>query len=183
MSLAVATRYANALVDVVMSSRGSMQPAAIAANLRDLEAAVESSSELRNALITPAITPARKKAVMGRICDILDVHPLVRNFVFIIVRNRRADLFPRIRRAFERLLDERTGMVRAEISSASELNPALRPDLEAQLSRLTGKQVKCSYTIDPTLLGGVVARIGSTVYDGSVRGQLETLRRELSTGA
>lgn len=183
MSLAAATRYANALVDVVMSSQGSMEPAAIAGNLRDIEAAVAGSNELRSVLITPAISPTQKKAVMGRICDMLDVHPLVRNFVFIVVRNRRSGLFPQIRDAFERLLDERTGMARAEISSASELNPALRPVLEAQLSRLTGKHVKCSYTIDPALLGGVVARIGSTVYDGSVRGQLETLRRELSTGA
>ncbi|HUQ91352.1 MAG TPA: ATP synthase F1 subunit delta [Bryobacteraceae bacterium] len=183
MSLAVATRYANALAGAVIDSKGSLEPAAAVEQLRSLENAIESSHELRNALISPAIEFTRKKAIAGRLCDIIGMNRLVRNFVFIVVRNRRAGLLPQIREAFERQMDERVGVVRAEVASAFELTPPSREGLEAQLSRFTGKRVRAHYTVDGSLVGGVVARIGSTVYDGSVRGRLETLRRKLSAGA
>ena len=71
------------------------------------------------------------------------------------------------------LLDERLGFVRAEVASARDLDDAQRAALEAELSRLAGKKAKLTFTIDPALIGGVVARVGSIVYDGSVRGQLD----------
>ena len=108
---------------------------------------------------------------------------MVRNFVTIVVRKRRANLFGQIRTAFEKVLDERTGVLEAKVASASPLSDASQQALEGQLSRLTGKKVRAIYSVDPELLGGVTARIGSTVYDGSVRGQLESLRRKLTAGA
>ncbi len=79
-------------------------------------------------------------------------------------------------------LDERLGYVRADVSSAHSLSEMQRANLEAQLSRLAGKKAKLKFTTDPALLAGVMARVGSTVYDGSVRGQLERLRARLANG-
>lgn len=183
MSLAVATRYANALVDVVIKSQGALQPEVVVAQLRAIEQAVESSSDLRNVLLSPAIPLVKKNAIMGRLADQLGAHALVKNFLLIVVRNRRGNLFAQIRGAFERGMDARTGVVKAEVVSAAELNAPARASLEAQLARMTGKRVRCLYSTDQALVGGAIARIGSTVYDGSVRGQLETLRRKLSTSA
>ena len=83
--------------------------------------------------------------------------------------------------SFELIMDERLGFARAEISSARELTEAQRTALSAQLAQLTGKQIRMRFAVDESLIGGAVARIGSTVYDGSVRGQLQTLERRLST--
>jgi F-type H+-transporting ATPase subunit delta len=83
--------------------------------------------------------------------------------------------------AFENLADQRLGFVRADVASATEMPEAQRKVLEAQLSRLAGKKTRLRYTTDPSLVAGVVAKIGSTVYDGSVRGQLERLRLKLGS--
>ena len=79
----------------------------------------------------------------------------------------------------ELLLDERLGYVRADVSTAKELSDSQRANLEAQIAKLAGKKAKLKFSTDPTLVAGVVARVGSTVYDGSVRGQLEQLRTKL----
>ena len=85
-----------------------------------------------------------------------------------------------IREAFELQLDERMGFVRAEVTSAAELGSPQQANIEGELARLTGKQMRLRFAVDAELLGGVTARIGSTVYDGSLRGQLQRLRRELT---
>lgn len=182
MSLAVATRYANALADVVLSSKGAIDPQNILGQLRALESIIESSADLRNVLQSPAVATAKKGAVLSRIADSLAMDKLVRNFVFLVVRNRRGILLPQMRAAFEKVLDERSGMVKVDVTSAAAISPESRARLEAELARMTQKHVRCSYSVDAGLLGGAVARIGSLVYDGSVRGQLETLRRKLAAG-
>jgi F-type H+-transporting ATPase subunit delta len=166
-----------------MRSGGRVQPEAAVNHLRDLDSAVRGSLDLRNVLASPAIAVERKNAVMGRLCDALGMDRLLKNFVFVMVRKRRSGMLTQIREAFERLLDERIGVVKAQVSSAQEISAGSRASLEAQLSRVTGKRVRAHYAVDPALLGGVTARIGSTVYDGSVRGQLEVLRRKLMAGA
>ncbi|MBI3207592.1 MAG: ATP synthase F1 subunit delta [Candidatus Solibacter usitatus] len=182
MSLAVASRYANALVDAVLGSQGQAEPAAVIQQLLAIENAIEQTADFRNILLSPAVTASQKHKLMERLCGMLEVHRLVRNFIFVVVRNRRANLIPQIRSAFERLLDERVGIQRAEVTSAGVLDDAARAALEAQLTRIGGRKVRCQYSVNPELLGGVVARMGSTLYDGSVRGQLETLRRKLVAG-
>lgn len=182
MSLALASRYANALLDVVLASKERIEPQAVISQLRSLEALVASSPDFRNVLQSPAVPLKKKNAVMGRLCDMLAMDRLVRNFVFIVVRKRRGSLFPLIRGAIERLLDERTGIMKAEVSSAVDLSPGSKAAVEAQLARIAGKSVRCQYSVDAGLLGGVLARMGSTLYDGSVRGQLDALRRKLAGG-
>jgi F-type H+-transporting ATPase subunit delta len=97
-----------------------------------------------------------------------------------VIDHRRVGILGDILQAFEHQIDERLGFVRAEISSAAPLNDNLSAGLESELSKLTGKSMRLKFGVDPELLGGVVARIGSTVYDGSVRGELRELGRKLA---
>jgi F-type H+-transporting ATPase subunit delta len=178
---AVATRYANALADVVSSGTSPIRPEAALEELRAFESALKSSVELQNALISPAVPVGRKRAVVGRIGDMLNISRIVRNFLFVLVDHRRIATLTDILHSFELIMDERLGFARAEISSALELTEAQRTALSAQLAQLTGKRIRMRFAVDESLIGGAVARIGSTVYDGSVRGQLHTLERRLST--
>jgi F-type H+-transporting ATPase subunit delta len=178
---AVATRYANALADVVSAGSSAIPPEEALKELRAFEGALRESGELVNALITPSVPNARKRAVVARIADRLAISRIVRNFLFVLVDHRRIASFSEILHSFELILDERLGFARAEVSSARELTEAQRAALNEQLTRLTGKRIRMHFAVDESLIGGAVARIGSTVYDGSVRGQLHALERRLST--
>jgi F-type H+-transporting ATPase subunit delta len=180
MSLAVASRYANALADVALGSKGAIDPEAAVSQLRSLDALIHGSPDLKNIFLSPAVSSRDKGKVVWRLAESLGMNKLVRNFVHLVVRNRRANLLPQILSSFEKVLDERAGMAKVEVASALPLTDPARAGLESQLARYTGKRVRCNYSVDPSLIGGVVARIGSRVYDGSVRGQLEILRRRLS---
>ena len=180
MPSAVAHRYARALVDIVMASGSPLKPEDTVTQLAAVEALIRESPELRTALLTPAIQNSRKRAVMAKLLDELGAAPLIRNFVYVVIDHRRIAAIADIREAFELQLDERLGFVRAEISSAATLNEQLGAGLEAELAKLTGKRMRLHFDVDPDLLGGVVARIGSTVYDGSVRGELRQLGRRLA---
>jgi F-type H+-transporting ATPase subunit delta len=177
---AVATRYANALADVVTAGASALRPQDAVAELRSFQAAVAESPELHNALITPAVPVGRKRAVVGRIAGVMELSRITHNFLLVLIDHRRIALLAGIVEAFEVVLDERLGFARAQVSSAAELNEAQRGVLNAQLEHLTGKRIRARFDVDQTLIGGVVARIGSTVYDGSVRGQLQTIERHLS---
>jgi F-type H+-transporting ATPase subunit delta len=163
------------------SSAAQADPAAITAQLRTVDDLIASSNELKIALASPAVTPSRKRAVMARLLVPMNVSAQVRNFLFVVIDHRRVHELKSIIEAFENLADERLGFVRADVSSATEMPEAERKALEAQLSRLAGKKTRLRYTTDPALVAGVVAKVGSTVYDGSVRGQLERLRIKLGS--
>ena len=178
----VANRYAKALVDVIAEPGSNIDPAKTLGELRTIAAIITESNDLRNALLSPAVTPARKRAVIARLIEPMGVSKQVRNFLFVVISHRRIHEFASIIEAFEVQLDERLGYVRADVSSAHSLSEMQRANLEAQLSRLAGKKAKLKFTTDPALLAGVMARVGSTVYDGSVRGQLERLRARLANG-
>jgi F-type H+-transporting ATPase subunit delta len=100
--------------------------------------------------------------------------------VYVVIDHRRIGIIDEISDAFDLLLDERLGFVRAEVVSAAPLNQRRSAEIESELSSLTGKRMRLRFAVDAALLGGVSARIGSKVYDGSVRGQLEQLRRQLT---
>jgi len=175
---AVATRYANALADVITDGGAGL--AGVPRELGSFEAAMQASPELQNALITPAVPAGRKKAVVSRVGDVLGLSKISRNFLFVLVDKRRITSLSAILHSLDLILDERMGFARAEVSSARELSEPQRAALTAELERLTGKRIRMHYAVDGALIGGVVARIGSTVYDGSVRGQLQTLERKLT---
>ncbi|MCC6862542.1 MAG: ATP synthase F1 subunit delta [Bryobacterales bacterium] len=179
MAAALAKRYAGALVDVVTGPKSEVDPQNASAQLRRVEETFRASDELRNALSSPAVPPARKRAVVSRMAEMLGVSRSVRNFLLVLIDHRRVGLLAEIAEAFDVLLDERLGVARAQVTAARELSDAQKARLQQELSRLTGRPVRLRYAVDPQLIGGVVARIGSTVYDGSVAGQLEALNRRL----
>jgi len=180
MASAAANRYARALVDVVMAPGSPLKPEDAVGQLRAATQIIEQSPELRNALLTPAIQTSRKRAVMAKLLGETSTSQLIRNFIFVIIDHRRIGIIGDIREAFERLLDERLGFVQAQVTSAASLDERRSAGVETELSHLTGKRMRLRFAVDTELLGGVVARIGSTVYDGSLRGQLQQLRRQLT---
>lgn len=157
-----------------------LEPGRAVMELRSFEQVFASSVELRNALISPAIASARKKSVISRLAERLGLSRVMRNFLFVLVDNRRTAEVSPITESFEVLLDERLGFARGDVTSAQELAEQQRASLTAELSNISGKRLKLRFFVDPNLIGGVVARIGSTVYDGSIRGQLNALGQKLS---
>jgi len=161
---------------VVTEPGSGIEPQVALEQLRQVAAMIAGSEDLRNALLSPAVSPSRKRAVVARL---IDVHAKIRNFLYVVIDHRRVHEIPSMVEAFDVLLDEHLGFVRAEVSSAKALNDGQKSALETQLTRMAGKKAKLKYQTDPGLVAGVVARVGSKVYDGSVRGQLERLRGTL----
>jgi F-type H+-transporting ATPase subunit delta len=170
-------QYANALADIVLE-QGAAEPAR--KQLADFEAAYAESAELRNFLASPAATRQEKHGVIEKIIARLGASKIIRNFLFVIVDNQRAQLLPEIVAAFEQVLMERQGIEQAEVVSPAELNNTQKSTLLQTLERLTGKRIQAKYTLEAGLIGGVVVRIGDTIYDGSLRKKLNVLRARLA---
>jgi len=119
--------------------------------------------------------------VIGKIAARLGAGNAFRNFLLVVSDNRRTGLLPEIASAFHSVLLERMGVAEAQVTSAAELTAGQKKQLNAALERLTGKKVEARYSLAPALMGGAVVRIGSTVYDGSVREQLDRLRARLAS--
>jgi F-type H+-transporting ATPase subunit delta len=177
---ALASRYASALVDVATGPKSGVDPHQLLRELRGFEEVLAASAELRTALTSPSVPPARKRAVVGGIGEKLGITRVARNFLFVLTDHRRIAMLTEVLEAFDLLSDERLGFTRAEISSARELDQRQRDAVWQEFERRTGKKVRMRFSVDRGLLGGLVARIGSTVYDGSVRGQLQALGKRLA---
>jgi F-type H+-transporting ATPase subunit delta len=147
--------------------------------LHSFGAILASSAELRHALASPAVSSARKRTVISRIADQLQLSQIARNFLYVLNSHRRLDALEAVLESFDVLSDERLGFTRAHVTSAQELDAGQRSALEAELAKLTGKRVRLKFATDPGLIGGLVARIGSTVYDGSLKRRLQSLGRQL----
>jgi F-type H+-transporting ATPase subunit delta len=182
ISSSVVNRYANALADVILSPGSDVKPAEAVEQLRSFDVTVQGSSALRSVLASPAIPVARKRAVIKEIAERLGLSRIVRNFVLVLGDHHRAAGLSQMVDAFEVLFDERLGFVRADVKSAFELNTGQQGEVTTQLSRLAGAKVKARFVVDQDLIGGVAAKIGSRVYDGSVRGQLAEMRKRLVSG-
>src|ERR1700733_8541214 len=152
---AVAARYANALADVVSAPNSALEPQDAVKELRAFEAVLAQSHDLREVLHTPAITGSRKKAVVGRIADLLKLSRISRNFLLVLIGHRRIVLLGEILATFEIVLDERMGYIRAEIASASAMGDAQRAQINAELEKLTGKLIRAAWSVDESLIGGV----------------------------
>jgi len=180
-SSAVVTRYANALADVVMGGAAvGIQPGDASAQLQAFAQLVQDSHDLRNALISPSVSLARKRAVISRLADAQGVARVIRNFLLVLSDHRRLDALSEVAAKFVTVVDERLGFARADIQSALPLRPQQQNALVLKISQLTGKNVRPTWQVNPELLGGVVVNVGSKVYDGSVRGQLAAIGRKLS---
>ena len=180
MALAVASRYARALADLVFDTRRSIDPEGVAAELAAFEADLAESADLRSVLLSPAVSPVRKRAVVARLVERAGISRLVRNFICVLIDHRRIAILPEIRQAFHELVNERLGLVEVRIEVARELSQEQRAKVEQRLTRISDRKVRPKFATDEQLIGGMVARIGSKIYDGSVRGQLQALRRRLT---
>jgi len=175
----VTNTYARAFADAVFS--GHHDPAKTLEEAQAVAELVAGSRELRAVWETPSITAEQKRAVLDAIVARQGISRTVRNFMAVLIDHRRVNFLGPIVKQFEQELNQRLGFTEVEITSAHELNQAERSTLEVQMEKLTGKKVRARYSRDESLLGGAVVKVGSTIYDGSVNGQLERIKQALST--
>ncbi|HYR86270.1 MAG TPA: ATP synthase F1 subunit delta [Terriglobia bacterium] len=174
MSVA-ANRYARALMDV-------LYPESAEAGLEQLEsfnALLKDQPDGRRLLENPTFAGDRRKRLLKEISDALGLDRRVANFVGILTDRNRLSLLDELIVTYQKLLDERMGIVRAIIKAARPLDASEQRKLSGKLEQVTGKQVRMEIAVDPSLIGGVVAQVGSTVYDGSVRQQLNAFKSRL----
>ena len=174
--------YARAFADVVMTKSNLLDPARMLQELHGIEALLQESDPLRRVLENPSIPGNGKRAVLDAITMRLGTTRQVRNFIAVLIDHRRLPLFSEILKQLEQELDNRQGFAEAQVSAARQLSDPEKKMLEAEIEKLTGKKVRAKYEQDATLLGGAVVQVGSTIYDGSVKGQLERIREQLVEG-
>jgi len=172
-----APRYAQAFAEVAESC--GLDSGAVQQQIRDFAETLAESFDLREFLMNPSIEMAQKLKVLDAIAGRIGMFPQVRNFLVVILEHDRLDGLNEILTAYGELADEHAGAAEASITSARALNPEDRAQLEAQVAKLAGAHVRATYAEDASLLGGVVVQIGSTIYDGSVKAQLQQLKQRL----
>jgi F-type H+-transporting ATPase subunit delta len=176
LNSAVASRYAAALVEVAMEQHNADQ---IKTDLASFAEAFFTSADLRNFLESPAASAEEKRKVVAELASRMKLATASRNFIFLLVDHRRTEILGEIQQAFHSELNARLGIAEAHVSSARELSAEEKRELTSALQRRTGKKIEAKFHKDESLLGGAVVRVGSTVYDGSVREQLARLRQQL----
>lgn len=175
---AVAQRYAAALADVAFEHKDADK---IREDLSDFVQVFAASSDLRSLLTNPSVSAVAKKSVAGGIAAKMVTHTEVRNFIFLLVDHGRTGMIDEIQQTFESEMNRRAGIVDALVVSAHELSTPEKSQLTQALECATGKKVQSQYQLNPQLIGGTTVRIGSTIYDASVREQLNRLRAELES--
>ena len=173
----VARRYAAALADVVLD-RG--EAAEVQAELATWEAMIQSTPNLVEVLRNPTIALDQKRAVLDKLIERANPRPTTANFLKVLLQNQRLTNLAEINRKLAETLDERAGMVAATVTTARAVPESSQQQLHAKLTGMTGKKVRVNFATDPDLLGGIVTRIGSTVYDGSVRNQLQQIKEKMT---
>lgn len=173
----LATRYARALLSAIPDPDRARETDLFLSALRE---AIEESATFRDLLLDPATARARRKGMLRELARSGDQPPQVENFLATIVDNNRAASLPSIARVFHEELQKRMGVVAVEITSAAPLPDDLHARARQALERATGRKVRLETSVDPSLIGGAVTRVGSVVYDGSLRTQLERLRRRMA---
>ncbi len=177
MVSSLAAKYARALLEVVSEAGREEETAAELAVFRQLLA---SHDGLAETLENPAIPFSAKRRIVEEVARLLPLSDPVRNFVLVVLENRRIEHFARFVTAYGKVLDEKRGVVRGEVTTAAELDAGLRQKLEETLRRITSRQVRLDYRRDADLIGGMKLQVGSTIFDGTVRTQLEEMKRRLA---
>lgn len=174
----IAEHYADALAEVAVAQE---KPEKVRREFSEFLALLGESEQLAILLASPAVSRANKHAVAAALVERMAAGRTLRNFLFVVIDQRRVGLLSEIYRAFEAQLDEREGITRANVTSAHQLDESEKKELARVLERLSGRRVETEYRLDPALIAGAVVRVGSTIYDGSVRTQLERLRMRLES--
>ena len=178
MAASVANTYARALADVVFDRQ--LDAPKTLQEARSFAELVAGSEELLKVWEAPSIPAGQKKAVLDAITAREGTSRPFRNFVAVLIDHQRIRFLGLIIEQFEGELNSRLGFIEADITSARDLDAPERSALESQVEKLTSKKVKAIYSRDESLLGGAVVRVGSTIYDGSVKGSLERIRQAIS---
>jgi F-type H+-transporting ATPase subunit delta len=176
VSGSLARRYARAVM-ALGGSGGNLDK--IGADLRSLAKAMTESDELQTVLTNPAIRRADRRRVLDGLLQRVGSQPQSKNLVYLLLDGERLGTLPAISREVDAMIEAKAGRVQAEIVSAKPLDNAQVSQITAALEKLSGKAVVVTKREDADLLGGVVAKVGDTVYDGSLRTQLRNLRDEL----
>jgi len=166
--------YARAFADVVIDKR--LDPAKTLAEAQQTSSLVRENKPLREVWQAPSVTADQKRAVLDAITKRAGISQMVRNFIAVLIDKGRMRFLDEIVVEFSHELNQRLGFAEAEITTTRELSKDERSALEADLAKVTGKKIRARYDQDRSILGGGIARVGSTVYDGSVKGQLEKIR-------
>jgi len=175
----VASTYSRAFADVVLSSRLNADRSV--AELRAIATLLAQSSDLRRVWENPAIPADQKRQVLDVIAERNGILKQVKNFIAVLIDHRRIHFLAPILAQLEKELDARLGLAEAQITSARALGDAEKRGFESQVEKLTGKKVRAQYGQDASLLGGAIVRVGSTIYDGSVKGQLQRIKEAISS--
>ena len=175
-----ATRYARALLDISVKERGDLQR--VERDLADFVQVITQHAPLEKALFNPAIPAPRKHATVTELTRRMGISPIVGRLVALLAERDRLVLLPELLATFrERLLDCQQ-IVRVEVTTAGALPADCTQAIQRGLAQLAGRTVKMAANVDPSIIGGVIARVGSTVYDGSISTQLQKMKQRLVEG-
>jgi F-type H+-transporting ATPase subunit delta len=177
---AFVSRYAVAFADVVASAH--LDAAALDRQLKDFLLTWDGSVELRELFANPAVAALQKVAILDKMNATLGLQKELRNLLAVLINNDRIAQIHEVALAYQAEMQRRQGILPVEIVTARALNEQESASLEAGVGKLAGASIKASFKLDASILGGTVVRIGSTVYDGSVRGRLERLKEALIAG-
>ena len=173
----MARRYATALADVV-AERGEARE--VQEELSEWASMMQTNAQLMEVFSNPTIPYEQKRQVLNTLVGRTRVRPTTANFLNVLLQNQRLAELGEINKRFTQVLDERAGVVSAQVTTAHPVPQASQQALRERLASMTGKDVRLSFTTDEELIGGIVTRIGSTIYDGSVRSQLQQFKERLA---
>jgi F-type H+-transporting ATPase subunit delta len=178
-SRTAAARYARALLDVATTESADLET--IARELDDFIAFLDQQPALQRLLLNPAVPAPRKRSSMEQITKLSGFTTIVSKLLILLADGDRLGLLHDVASIYHELLAERQNIVRAEVTSAEPLSQEKTGAIEKRLAAMTGKRVSMTTKVDKDIIGGMVARVGSTVYDASIATQLKRIRERLTT--
>lgn len=176
-SQTVARRYAAALADVLLAGGSSVE---VQDELIAWESMIQTSELLQQVFSNPTIAYEQKRALLETLIKRTKIQQPTANFLRILVKNQRLTELGEINKRLAQVLDERSGVIAAQVTTARPVSEDIKKSLNGRLTTMTGKDVRLSFAIDEALIGGLVTRVGSTVYDGSISNQLRQLELKLA---
>jgi F-type H+-transporting ATPase subunit delta len=175
---AFTARYARALADVVFDER--LQPESVQSQLDDFASAWHESADLREVFLDPSFPVAQKVAILDKLNTRLAMSRPVRNFIAVLINHDRLESLDEVLADFRHEMNARLNIAEVEVTSARKLDSGERKSIEAQVTGIASSAISAKFCEDPSLLGGVIIKVGSTVYDNSIRGRLNRLKEQLA---